>query len=166
MLQNIGIEKAWTCTHSRNWHEPNARNKNLFRIKWINATVLILVWVQNLNSDIQCQISPGLTQPVNPIASTTDFSKHFWAEMPNVLIVTYVFFLFFFFCRSWLIFYFLIWPVNLNFWKLLDWSTTCVSELTLPVLKLPQKTNLNFKESDLTFSDRANKERDILKQKL
>ena len=36
-LQNIGIEKAWTCTctHSRNGNEPNARNKKLFRIKWM-----------------------------------------------------------------------------------------------------------------------------------
>ena len=37
MLQNIGIEKAWTCTHSRSGNEPNARNKNLFRIKRIEC---------------------------------------------------------------------------------------------------------------------------------
>ena len=37
MLQNIGIEKAWMCTHSRNGNEPHARNKNLFRIKLIEC---------------------------------------------------------------------------------------------------------------------------------
>ena len=34
-------------THSRNRNEPNARNKNFFRIKWGK------VWLQNSNSDIQ-----------------------------------------------------------------------------------------------------------------
>ena len=38
----------------------------------MNATVLILVWLQNSNSDINCQISPGLIQPVNQVVSTTD----------------------------------------------------------------------------------------------
>ena len=37
MLQNIGIEKAWTCPHSQNGNEPNARNKSHFRIKWIEC---------------------------------------------------------------------------------------------------------------------------------
>ena len=37
MLQNMGFKKAWTCMHSRNGNEPNARNKNLFRIKWIEC---------------------------------------------------------------------------------------------------------------------------------
>ena len=32
-LENIGIEKSWTCTHQRNGNEPNAGNKKLFRIK-------------------------------------------------------------------------------------------------------------------------------------
>ena len=39
----------------------------------INTRVLILVWLQNLNSAIQIQIQvPGLTQPVNRITSTTE----------------------------------------------------------------------------------------------
>ena len=33
MLQNIGNEKASTCTHLQNGNESNARNRNLFRIK-------------------------------------------------------------------------------------------------------------------------------------
>ena len=37
MLQNIGIEKAWLCTHSQNENEPNARNKNLLRINKCNG---------------------------------------------------------------------------------------------------------------------------------
>ena len=33
MLEDIGIEKIWTCTHLQNGNEPeNARNKNIFRI--------------------------------------------------------------------------------------------------------------------------------------
>ena len=52
MLQNIGIKKAWACTHSRNGNETNARNKKPFPLK-MNATVLILVWLQNSDSDIQ-----------------------------------------------------------------------------------------------------------------
>ena len=35
----------------------------------MNTTVLTLMWAQNSNLDIQ--ISPGLTQTVNRVASTT-----------------------------------------------------------------------------------------------
>ena len=42
MPQNIGIEKAWTYTRSRNGNEPNTRKKKPFPNK-ANAKVLILV---------------------------------------------------------------------------------------------------------------------------
>ena len=54
MLQNIGIERAWTCAHSQKGNETNARNKILFHIKGTEcSSVTILFWLQNLNSDIQ-----------------------------------------------------------------------------------------------------------------
>ena len=37
MLQNTGIEKAWTCKHSRNWNDPNSRSKNLSCINKCNG---------------------------------------------------------------------------------------------------------------------------------
>ena len=78
MLQNIGIEKAWTCTHS-----PKRNKQKPFPQK-ITATVSILVLLQNSNSDIQLSNfswfdSTGLTQPVNRVAYTTDYSVFFSA---------------------------------------------------------------------------------------
>ena len=57
MLQKIVIEKVWTWyaihfTHQPNGNEPNARKKNFFRKKK-NPAVLMLMWLQNSNSDIQ-----------------------------------------------------------------------------------------------------------------
>ena len=74
MLQNIGIEKAWTCKHSRNENEPNAGNKNLFCIKWMQRCHFwcgYKIQIQIFN----WQISPGLTKPINRVASTTAFMK-------------------------------------------------------------------------------------------
>ena len=53
-------------THSQNRNEPNAQNKNFFRIKYVK------VLLQNSNSDMQLAISPSLAQPVNRAASTTE----------------------------------------------------------------------------------------------
>ena len=76
MLQNIGIKKAWTCTSSRNGNEPNSRNKNFFRIKWMQRCSF---WY-GYKTQIQianCQISRFLNQPVNRVVSTTAFLEYF-----------------------------------------------------------------------------------------
>ena len=94
MPQNIGIEKARTCTHSRNRNEQNARNKSLFRIKWIECSGVnfgvvtkfklrysivkfLLVWLNQLT---------GLHPPLTLVERFSNFCHYFsrLSEFPDL----------------------------------------------------------------------------------
>ena len=67
-LQNIGIQRLGRCTHSRNRIELNSGNKNVCAQNEVKCGYKIQIHILN------CHVSPGLAQPVNRAASTTDIT--------------------------------------------------------------------------------------------